>query len=253
MKLLSIAQSTFKESIRDRIFIFVTVINLIIIVSSGILAPLVLGQFEKIVKDLGLATMQLFGIVITVLIGTRLVFDETDKKTIHFILSKPISRGAFIVGKYLGLVFVTLFYVALMTVGFYLAQALLLQRIDISLLKAILFIALQLDLIVAIAFLFSTFVSPIASGIFSFLLYVIGSYMNDLVVLSQTVKSAVARILASLMVIILPNFSLLDIKREAVYRIPISPMQTGGGILYAICYIAFLILLTCAIFEKREF
>ena len=77
-------------------------------VFSRVLAVLTVGDRVKIIKDVGLASISLFGMLIAVLIGTGLVYKEIDKKTIYTLLAKPIERWQFLLGKFLGLV-LTLF------------------------------------------------------------------------------------------------------------------------------------------------
>ena len=62
------------------------------------------GQDVKIVKDLGLAAMSLFGLFIAVFIGIGLVSKEVERRTIYSLLAKPVRRSELVIGKYAGLV-----------------------------------------------------------------------------------------------------------------------------------------------------
>jgi ABC-type transport system involved in multi-copper enzyme maturation permease subunit len=76
--------------------------GVILIVFSLLLASLSLGQKDKIILDFGLAMIEVFGIVSVVFVGSQILFKEIEGKTIYLILSKPIKRSAFILGKFIG-------------------------------------------------------------------------------------------------------------------------------------------------------
>ncbi len=107
-KVWAIAGITFKEAKRDRILYLLFFFAAVAILASRVLAILTVGDRVKIIKDVGLASIQVFGVLMAVLIGTSLVYKEIDKKTIFTLLSKPLHRAEFILGKFLGLV-LTLF------------------------------------------------------------------------------------------------------------------------------------------------
>ena len=81
------------------------------------------GEDVKIIKDLGLATIELAGVLMTVFIGVGLVAREIDRRSIYSLLAKPLPRWEFIVGKYLGLVLTIVVNVAAMTAALYLMLA----------------------------------------------------------------------------------------------------------------------------------
>jgi hypothetical protein len=114
-----VAVNVFRESVRDRVLYNLVLFAVLLIGSSYLLAQLTAGQDVKIIKDLGLAAMSLFGLFIAVFIGIGLVSKEVEKRSIYALLSKPISRPQFIAGKYAGLVLTLAVNVAVMTVALY--------------------------------------------------------------------------------------------------------------------------------------
>ncbi|MFP5502700.1 MAG: ABC transporter permease, partial [Candidatus Sericytochromatia bacterium] len=104
IQILAIAKNTFRETIRDRILNTILVFAVLLIGASILLGQLSAGQDVKIIKDLGLASLGFFGTIIAVFVGTSLVHKELDKRTVFVVLTKPVSRSAFLVGKLLGLV-----------------------------------------------------------------------------------------------------------------------------------------------------
>ena len=121
MRILVIAKNTFRENVRDKVLYNLILFALIMILCSLVIGELSLGNEVKIILDLGLAAISIFGMFIAVFLGIGLVYKELDKRTIYALLSKPVRRYEFILGKYLGLLYTLLVNVAVMTVGLELA------------------------------------------------------------------------------------------------------------------------------------
>ena len=114
-----IAVSVFRESVRDRVPYNLVLFAVLLIAASFLLGQLTAGQDVKIIKDLGLAAIAVFGLFIAIFIGIGLVSKEVERRSIYALLAKPISRPQFILGKYAGLVLTLAVNVAVMTVALY--------------------------------------------------------------------------------------------------------------------------------------
>src|SRR5258706_12041399 len=114
-----VAVNVFKESVRDKVLYNLVAFAVLLISMSYLIGELTAGQDLKIIKDLGLASISIFGLLISVFIGIGLVWKEVEKRSIYTLLSKPIRRGEFIVGKYFGLVLTLAINVTVMTLAFY--------------------------------------------------------------------------------------------------------------------------------------
>lgn len=114
-KIVVIALNTFKEAVRNKVLYFLLIFAVIIIAFSTIISDLSIAQPEKLIKDLGLASIDFFGFLIAVFVGVYLVYNELDRKTIYTIVSKPIDRTQFILGKFFGLLFTIYVNIAIMT------------------------------------------------------------------------------------------------------------------------------------------
>ena len=101
--IMALAGSTFLETVRDRIFYLVALFGFIMLASTAILSPLTVGAQGKIMADVGLASMVIFGLLVVVFVGSSMVRKELDKGTIVTILSKPVGRREYLIGKFLGL------------------------------------------------------------------------------------------------------------------------------------------------------
>src|SRR5438128_3840696 len=120
-RVLLIARNAFREAVRDRVLYNLVVFALLLIAGSIFLGELSAGQESKIIIDLGLSAMLLFGAFIAIFVGVGLVYKEIERRTLYAILSKPIGRGQFLLGKYLGLCLTLLINVVIMGVGVSLA------------------------------------------------------------------------------------------------------------------------------------
>src|SRR3954466_5864287 len=116
---LLVAVHVFRDSIRDKVLYSIVAFAVLLIASSLLMAQLTAGQDVKIIKDLGLAAMSLFGLFIAIFIGIGLVAREIERRSIYAVLVKPVERHEFIIGKYLGLLATLLANLAVMAAAYY--------------------------------------------------------------------------------------------------------------------------------------
>src|SRR5579863_10131303 len=114
---VSIAAQTFKESVRDRVLYNLIAFALLMIGAAILFGSISVGVREIFLINLGLSSISIFGLLIAIFIGISLVWKEIDRRTIYNILSKPVSRAEFIVGKYCGLLLTLVINTAIMTAG----------------------------------------------------------------------------------------------------------------------------------------
>lgn len=117
-KIVAIALNTFKEAVRNKVLYFLLIFALIIMVFSAVISDLSIAEPERMIKNLGLASIDFFGFLIAVFVGVYLVYNELDRKTIYTIVSKPIDRTQFLLGKFFGLLFTI--YVNIIIMSFFL-------------------------------------------------------------------------------------------------------------------------------------
>jgi len=261
-----IAANVFRESVRDRVPYNLVVFAILLMASSYLLGQLTAGQDIKIIKDLGLAAMSIFGLFIAIFIGIGLVSKEVEKRSIYALLAKPISRSQFIAGKYAGLVLTLAANVSVMTVALYVVLGYMTfialpdsraawetPGADPALLKAVVLLFVELMLVTAIALCFSTFSSPILSAALTFGIYVAGHFNADLRNYGQVVDSPIAAGIARVLYHVLPDLSAFDVKAQVVHGIPVAPGYIAVTIGYGAAYIAALLLVATFVFSRRDF
>jgi ABC-type transport system involved in multi-copper enzyme maturation permease subunit len=262
MKIAAIAGNTFRETIRDKVLYNLILFALLMILSSFLLGQLALGYQSKVIVDLGLSSISVFGTLIAIFIGIGLVYKELERRTVFALLAKPVHRWEFILGKYLGLLITLLVNVAIMTVGLALTLAyqgdFTLQDC-LRLLPAVYLIFLSLALTTAVALVFSSFSTPALSALFTFFLWVIGHFNADLLQFARIAKLAAAGYIFKLLYYVIPNFanfSTVDssnIIQAASYREPLNAAAVGWASLYALLYCSVLLAAAAAIFSRRDF
>jgi ABC-type transport system involved in multi-copper enzyme maturation permease subunit len=253
MKIRAIAGITFKEAKRDRILYLLFFFAAAGIVASRVLALLTVGDRIKIIKDVGLASISIFGVLMAVLIGTGLVYKEIDKKTIFTLLSKPLHRAQFILGKFLGLVLTLFVMTASMTAIFLALLYLHTRQFEGAMLTAVAYIFLELVLITAVAILFSSFSTPILSSLFSLAFYLIGHLSWGLELIIRKMRPGAGRTLVRVLYTVLPDLENFNFKTEVVHGLPIPSAIYLSSFLYGVFYTAFILGLAVLIFRRRDF
>ena len=264
-----VARAVFKESVRDRVPLTIVGFGVVLAAASYLISQMTAGQDLKIIKDLGLAALSMLGLLIAVFIGIALVAKEVERRSIYSILSKPVTREQFLIGKYLGLVMTLAANLAAMTLAFYLVLGYfeymtLAQGLDRSawgvappadpkLLIAILLIFGELMIVTAVALFFSTFSSPLLAALLTLGLWIAGHFNADLRRFEAVVDSPLAGALAMGVYYVLPNLAPFNVKAEAVHGIAVSARHVLLTLAYAAVYITMLLLASIAIFRRRDF
>ena len=250
--ILTIARNTFKEVLRDKVFYNLFVFALLMIGSALLLGTLTIGEQSKIIKDIGLASIDLFGVLIAIFVGVGLISKEIEKRTIYTIIAKPVHRYQFLLGRFAGLVFTMWVNTAVMLVAFCVILIVGGTSPDSGLMKAVGLMTVAQLIVLSAAMLFSTFTTPTLSGIFTLALYVIGELTPDLRTLSEKL-SGVSRGLLSGSYYLLPNLALFNVNGEAVHGVPITAVYMLTAIGYGVSYAAVVLLLSCFVFQRRDF
>lgn len=251
---ITIARNTFREAVRDRVLYNLVVFVLLITASAIFLGELTGGQEARTIVNLGLSAMLLFGAFISIFVGVSLVSKEIERRTVYSILSKPIGRGEFIVGKYLGLCLTLLVNVVIMGIGVSLALLYVGGgNLAFSIWGAICLIFFELTILTGVAILFSSFSSPALSALLAFLVFIIGHFSQSLRDFAQNLGSETAKIFFNFLYYFLPNLSNYSFITNAAHGdVPPSGFFITA-IVYAIVYNAILIAAAVLIFSRRNF
>ncbi|MGA6826801.1 ABC transporter permease [Nitrospira sp. NS4] len=252
MKVWSIAVNTFRENLRDKLLYNLLVFALLMIGSSLLLMHVTLGEFHRLLLDVGLGSVNIFSVLIAVFVGIGLVNKEIEKKTIYTIVSKPVARYEFLLGKYLGLTITLLVNLLVMTAG--LLAVLVAQAVPVEavLFKAMGLILLECMVVTAVAVLFSTFTSATLSAIFTLATYVIGHLTADLKTFGGKMGEGGQALLNGLYYV-LPNLERFNLKGHVTHHLEVQTAELLLIVAYGLAYIALLLVSASVIFQRRDF
>ncbi len=251
-RVAAVARNTFRETVRERVLYNLVFFALFMTLSALLLGELSVRQDEKIVKDFGLAAMDVFGTLIALVLGVGLVSKEIERRSLYPLLAKPLSREEFLLGRFSGLLLTLLVNTGAMTAGLYATLAVNRRALDPGLLVAVYGIFLALVLTVALALWFSTLTSPALAFIGTFCAVIAGRFSDVVRGMTDVIPGA-PQALVRAIYYVLPNFRNFDLKNRVVYADPIPAGEVGWLTLYACVYVGLLLGASLVAFRRRDF
>jgi len=253
LRILTIAENTLREAIRNKL-LYTLLFFAIALIGTGVLvSTLSYVEGERIVQDVGLAGIRLMSVGIAVFVGVGLIHGEVERRTIYTILSKPVSRTEFLLGKYVGLVATTWLMLAIMGAAFALVSIGYGAPLGAGHLAAFGLLAFELMVMVAVATLFSAFTTPMLASLFTVGIYLVGHLTRDLRQLAEQGDLEALRGIATVLYRVLPDLESFNATIEAVHGLPIPAAQIGFAAIYAAGYTVILLGLGACIFQRRDF
>lgn len=249
-----IAANTFREAVRDRVLYNLIAFALLLSGAAILIGQISIDIERLVVVNLGLTAVSLFGIVIAIFIGIGLVSKEIEKRTLYTVLSRPVRRWEFIIGKFFGLAGTLVVNTFFMAIGVFAALLYVAHKFsasDASILVALYFIILEFLIICSLALLFSSFSSPLLSAVFAFSLFVIGSFADDLRGFAA-LTHGLTRWIATAAAYLVPNFSTLNVISAVAHQQSIGPQLILQNTLYAVFYTTVALSGAVLIFERRN-
>jgi ABC-type transport system involved in multi-copper enzyme maturation permease subunit len=247
-----IAANTFREALRDRILYLFLGFAIVLLASSKLFGILTVGDQAKIIKDMGLAGIQFFTMLIAVMMSILLISREIDSRTVYYILAKPVRRWQFLLGKYVGLLATVLVNLALMTAALLVFVWIYGGGVDARLLLATGMIGVEMALLVAFATLFSVLTRPILGSVFTLAVFVVGHVSQDLWMLTRHLPGSVSRTLVTMLYYVVPNLERFDFKVEAVHHLAVPVAAVVWSLLYGLAFTTLVLVLACLRFSRRD-
>jgi len=258
-RIWAIALNTFREAVRIRVLYGILVLLLGANLMSFVLGSMAATDSARVTSDVGLAGISLFGSLTAIFLGVFLLYGEIQRRTIHTIVSKPIERWEFVVGKYLGMALV----LSVLVAGFGLAMVGVLVANDVALtggiVKAILLSWCEVLTVAAIAIFFSSFSTPFLSGIFALAIWVIGRVTPDIEAATQA-ASPLIRTITTVTLYVVPDLHLFAVSGRTVDGAAVSVhgdfvswAYVGLSAVHAFGWIAGLLAFAAVLFHRRDF
>jgi ABC-type transport system involved in multi-copper enzyme maturation permease subunit len=248
-----IAHNTFREATRDRLLAGVIGAGMVLLAATQLLSPLAMGEGRRLTVDLGLSGISWLGLLVVLLVGTSLVAKELERRTIFNLLSRPISRPSYLVGKWVGLS-ATLWTVVL-SMGLGLC-ALLALRGDGAFVPGVVqnlvLAGLELMVMTSIAVMCSALSTPVLSALYTLGFYIVGQWSYDLRAFAADAPGFLRGAL-EVTADLAPNLPLFNARTLAAGGQLTSWAHVGLAVAYAAVYSGCVLCLAAAAFESRDF
>jgi ABC-type transport system involved in multi-copper enzyme maturation permease subunit len=254
MKIFAIALNTSREAIRNKVLYSILLFACLVTAISTVFGSASIGDTNKFIKDFSLFSVSLFGIVTTVVLGVSLLSKELGKRTIYNILSKPVARWQFLVGKFFGLLATLAIMLLLMSCALFLLLYFIEGRLAWEFLPVIGAMMLELSVVLAVAIFFSSIVvTPALAGLFTAATFIAGRSAPMLLYFCRPEQPASVRYSMRTLYTILPHLDWFCVADRVVSGLTVSATYYADATAYAAAYVAILLILSGVIFSRREF
>jgi len=253
VRIHALAMNTFREAIRNKLLYTLLGFGILMIGAGVLLATLSYVEVDEILQDTGMSAIRFFSAGIAIFVGIGLIHNEVDRRTIFTILSKPVSRSEFLVGKWAGLTLTVWLQLALMGLAFGAVSAVVGAPLAFDHVVAIALVGLELMVLVAIATFFSAFTTPILAALFTIGLWMIGHLSRDLRALGEQSDLGSVTTATEILFAVMPDFEVFNKTLEAVHGLAISMAEIQLAIVYALAYTVCTLVLGSMIFSRRDF
>jgi ABC-type transport system involved in multi-copper enzyme maturation permease subunit len=252
VRIWAIATNTLREAVRNRLLYALLFFAILLILSGILLSTLSYVDSERILQDIGFGAIRLFGVAIAIFVGVGLIYKEVDRRTVYTILSKPISRAEFLLGKFVGLVLTIWMQMAIMVAVFAGVSLATGAPFGATHGAAFALLAVELALVVALATFVSAFTSPMLASLFATGLWFAGSLSRNLRDLGAHASLPSVRALTRGLFWLLPDLDAFNLSIEAAHGLPVPAPDVWLAVVYGVGYIAIVLVAAVLVFESRD-
>lgn len=269
-KMSAIALATFKSEIAQPLFMIVMLVGVFALLAFIWIPYNTFGEDIKVLKDSGMVLIKVLCIIQAVWAASTSVSEEIEGRTALTVLSKPLRRRSFILGKYLGIfltvavVFILLGTVLMLVTAYkpiYDAKENSLEQPIwqmchlemVGVVPGLLLAFMEVSILSAISVAISTRLPMLANFIISFAIYVIGHLTPLLVQSSVEGKMFEAVVfVAQLLSTLFPVLDHFSIEAAVAAGVPVPYTYLGWALLYTVIYGMIALLLALVLFEDRD-
>jgi ABC-type transport system involved in multi-copper enzyme maturation permease subunit len=249
----TLAANTVRESVRSKILYVLLFFAVVMIGAGALIGSISYVESDRILQDIGLGAIRLFGVAIAIFVGIQLIYKEVDRRTVYTILSKPISRAEFLLGKFLGLTLTIWLQSAIMVVAFVAVSLSTGAPLGMPHVAFFVLLAVELALVVAIATLFSAFTTPMLAALFTTGIWVLGQLTRDLRDIGAGSGVASIERTTALLHRLLPDLESFNLAIEAAHLLPVTTSDLVLPLVYGAGYTTVVLVAAIVIFDRRDF
>lgn len=242
-----------KEVIRHKFFYGLAFIALFIIAIGLILGPLSMTEQQRITINLSLFGTQIVLIAVCVFFGSLSITRDLEKKILITLISKPISRSLYIIGKFCGIALISA--LALLIIGVLIGILFYYFDVPINALffKAMWGIYLEALVLLSISVFLSSFTSPFLIVCFSFGVFIIGHWIDTARLLLMKADGLIIHFFSKYVILIFPNLEKFNWRTHVVYQDILPIEEVGFYTFYAFSWVVFILAVAIHIFNRKDF
>ncbi len=246
-----IAGATFREAVRSRTFLLLLVIYLVGVLLSRIVGWISSTDGDMVTTDLVMSLQSVVGVLVAVATGTALVQTEIQQKTLYTVLSRPVERWQFVVGKYLGLAAgLAAGQLAMLVIGLaylWLTGAAVQGWLVIAGLLTI----VEVLVMAAVSLCWTSLSSPLLAAVLGLATYALGHAVASLPGLINHLSGG-QQVIASVLASFVPNLGMFTYRNEAVYGLPIGLGDLGQRVAYGTLWITLLVIVSVGVLRRKQ-
>ena len=249
---LALTLNGFREARRNRVTMVVAVFAIGLLLASTLVTNVSLSTFDRVLTDVGIGVMSIILVLLAVYLSSGMLSREIERRTLFLIVSKPISRTTFLLGRFAGNM-LTLLVLLLLMGAVFLGVALYGTEITEAQVVAIGMLYFELMILSAVGFAVSSFSGQMVSGTVTVGAYFAGHLSADIYNLGEKSEVTALRWLAKGIYYALPNLERVNYRPQATYAVftPLSELAKNGG--YAIAYSVVMLTIASILFQRRDF
>lgn len=248
-----VALAGFTEARRNRVTLIVVAFAIVMLLATTTVLSITVLTLDRVATDFGLGVMSMLMVALAIFLSSTQLSREIDRRTVFLVLSRPLSRAQFVIGRVLGTVLTLWAMLAAMAALFFAQAAVLHMDITEAQFAALGGLAAELVLLSALGALLSSVSGIMLSSLASVGVYLIGHGSSDLWDIAARAKTPLVQTVCKGIYWVIPQLSRLDYRPMAAYAQPIDWAQFGVSIGYSMAYAAVLLVLGVLVFDRVDF
>lgn len=243
----------FREARRNRVTLVLAFFAGLLLLSSSLITDITVVTFDRVLIDIGLGGMSVILVLLAIFLSTGLLSREIERRTIFMVVTKPVSRGLFLVARLAGNMLTLTALQVLMGALLLLEFKVLRTPVTGPTLLAMGMLWFELLLLSALGFLMSSFAGPMTSAFVTVSMFFVGHLSGDIYTLARRSKNEGLQVLGKFLYYFLPNLERFNLRGQASYGVVVPTRVWLLSSVYGVAYAAILIWLAVLLFRRRDF
>ncbi len=251
-KIAVISKFTFIELYKSKIMMNAVLLGIGLVVLSYVASEFTYGVPQRVALDFGLGTLSLAAVGVAIFMGAGLISKEIENRTVYMILTRPLNRSSFLIGKIVGMSGILLLNILIIGILSIILFLMLGGVFSSLILWALLFAFLEALIILLVVIFFSLITNVTMAIIYSLSIFIVGHSISDTLLTNFVIERPAVTFIIKVYAFIFPNFSKFNIKDFVLYEQTMPSSYLFGSTTYAILYAVSLVLICITIFRYKN-